>query len=259
MKPISELSPRSLKAVFTDLDGTLTEETVGISATCYNALWELREAGFKIVIVSGRPAGWADCLMRLWPLDAMIFENGAGLCVREAFHIKRIPLAPETHLAKNQERLSKIFQSIKEEIPHLKHATDQPFRQFDSTVDFNEEPPKLSESELSQVIDRLNSHQDITWKLSNIHINFWVGKYTKITACEYLLNQYSPSWNIEKSQVVFSGDSPNDEPLFKFFGNSVGVANIRDFLPKMKHPPRYVTSLPGGEGFCELASHLLTE
>jgi hydroxymethylpyrimidine pyrophosphatase-like HAD family hydrolase len=57
--------------------------------------------------------------------------------------------------------------------------------------------------------------------------------------------------------VLFAGDSPNDEPMFRFFPLSVGVANIRDAEHLIASKPGFVTSKRSGEGFVELAEKLL--
>ena len=56
---------------------------------------------------------------------------------------------------------------------------------------------------------------------------------------------------------VFVGDSPNDAPMFGFFPNAVGVANVKAFANELEASPRYVTEAPSGEGFRELVSFLL--
>jgi hydroxymethylpyrimidine pyrophosphatase-like HAD family hydrolase len=57
--------------------------------------------------------------------------------------------------------------------------------------------------------------------------------------------------------VVFAGDSPNDEPMFAYFPHAVGVANVRDFVDRMKHRPTWVTQREGGFGFAEMVAVLL--
>ena len=52
---------------------------------------------------------------------------------------------------------------------------------------------------------------------------------------------------------AYVGDSPNDAPMFGFFPNAVGVANVRDFADAMPHLPRWVTTARAGAGFLELA------
>ena len=56
---------------------------------------------------------------------------------------------------------------------------------------------------------------------------------------------------------MFSGDSPNDSPMFGFFPNGVGVANVRDFADAMPHLPRWITAARSGAGFVELARALI--
>ena len=61
----------------------------------------------------------------------------------------------------------------------------------------------------------------------------------------------------QNSQVIFVGDSPNDAPMFSFFNNSCGVANIRAFENDLDLLPTWVASGSGGAGFCEIANILL--
>jgi HAD superfamily hydrolase (TIGR01484 family) len=257
---ISQLPRREIRAVFTDLDDTLTEDSQ-IAPGTYEALWRLRHAGRPVVIVSGRPAGWADCLMRLWPLDALIFENGAGILRREGKKIKLETLADDQtrhNLAEQRAILEEHYRELKKEIPELKLATDQPFRRYDYALDYAEEPPWLDETEVELILRRLRSDPRITVKLSSIHVNYWYGNHTKVTACRHWLDRYGKGLGIGAKQVVFCGDSPNDEPLFEFFENSVGVANIAKFLDRLTYRPKYLTKKPSGSGFQEVVAHLLT-
>jgi hydroxymethylpyrimidine pyrophosphatase-like HAD family hydrolase len=56
---------------------------------------------------------------------------------------------------------------------------------------------------------------------------------------------------------AFVGDSPNDEPLFAFFKNSMAVANIKSFEDQLTHHPQYVADKEGGEGFVEIGQKIL--
>lgn len=248
---------KSVRALFTDLDDTLTNES-RLSHRTLAALEKLHQKGVWLVVVSGRPAGWADCLMRLLPLDAMVFENGAGVMVREGNKINTIRLASDKKLEEERRVLENAFQTLKKEIPHLKLATDQPFRLYDYAIDFIEEPPPLSAKEIERVLKYLETVPGITAKLSSIHVNYWYGTHTKVTACQYLLETEGKQRAIDKHNVLYSGDSPNDEPLFEFFPISVGVANIKLFWDKLKHHPKYITQAEGGLGFQEIVDSLLS-
>ena len=62
----------------------------------------------------------------------------------------------------------------------------------------------------------------------------------------------------ERERFVFVGDSPNDAPMFAYFPNAVGVANVRTFAGRMPALPAYVTDAEAGAGFAELADFLLS-
>lgn len=254
--PLSQIPSHQIKAVFSDLDDTLTFESLILPSTL-KALHELSENNYKLVVVSGRPAGWADALMRLVPLDAFIFENGAGLMWREGKKVKTQCLAKNHDLGTQKEILEQVYQELRSQHPQIKLATDQAYRLFDYAIDFNEEPPFLNSDEVEKMMGLLNAKTQITAKLSSIHINYWVGNHTKLTACEYWIQRWGGPLHISKESVIFSGDSPNDEPLFEFFPWSVGVANINRFLPLMNFKPRFLTTQSGGKGFEELCEVLL--
>ena len=76
VKPLAELDARGVTAVLADIDDTLTTDGK-LTAEAYAALERLREAGFRVVPVTGRPAGWCDHIARMWPVDAVVGENGA--------------------------------------------------------------------------------------------------------------------------------------------------------------------------------------
>ena len=64
-------------------------------------------------------------------------------------------------------------------------------------------------------------------------------------------------WDEACSCMLFAGDSPNDEPMFEALDLTVGVANIKNFTSRMKHPPKYITVKKGGHGFAEMAEIIL--
>ena len=62
----------------------------------------------------------------------------------------------------------------------------------------------------------------------------------------------------DETSFIFTGDSPNDGPMFDFFSYSVGVANVKNFSDKLETPPKYVTVNSGGEGFSEVANAIIS-
>src|SRR3712207_654153 len=49
----------------------------GLTPSAYRALGRLAAAGIAVVPVPGRRAGWCDMIARLWPVAAVVGENGA--------------------------------------------------------------------------------------------------------------------------------------------------------------------------------------
>ena len=66
---------RDLVGVFCDIDDTLTWEG-RLVPDAFLALQRLRDAGLRVVPVTGRPAGWVDHIARMWPVDGCVGENG---------------------------------------------------------------------------------------------------------------------------------------------------------------------------------------
>ena len=62
--------------VLTDVDDTLTWQGQLPPETLI-ALSKLRDSGKKVVAVTGACAGWCDHIAQLWPVDAVLGENGA--------------------------------------------------------------------------------------------------------------------------------------------------------------------------------------
>jgi hydroxymethylpyrimidine pyrophosphatase-like HAD family hydrolase len=171
--------------------------------------------------------------------------------------MKRHYEVDETTQLKNRGQLLKIQEEILRKIPGSALASDQFCRIADLAIDFCEDVPKLSENSINQIKEIFENH-GAQAKISSIHVNGWFGQYNKLTTLKKMLQA---EFNLNSSEILekclFSGDSPNDEPLFAFFPHSVGVANVRNFLSKMKDLPTYITTKPGGDGFTELSERLI--
>jgi hydroxymethylpyrimidine pyrophosphatase-like HAD family hydrolase len=97
-------------------------------------------------------------------------------------------------------------------------------------------------------------------KISSIHVNGWFGKYDKLAMTTRLFEEvFDADLEQDKNSVIFIGDSPNDVPMFRYFPNSVGVANILRFEKIIDHKPAWVTVNEGGYGFAEMVEILLSK
>ena len=255
MKPLSELRPQGVQALLFDIDDTLTTDGK-LTAGAYAALERLKRAGKILVPVTGRPAGWCDHIARMWPVDAVVGENGAFYFYYHGGKLKRRYQDDESTRSKNLQRLKNISEKILSSVPGSALAADQPYRETDLAIDFREDVKPLP-LEAAERIAALMRAAGLTAKVSSIHVNGWFGGTNKLEMTKKLFaERFKLDLGKHNASVAFVGDSPNDEPMFGFFEKSVGVANLRDFQKAILQKPKFITSKEKGEGFEELAIHL---
>lgn len=263
MRELSEFSHeqlRGVQAVFFDIDDTFSGGAGQhrILPEAYEALWRLTRAGIKTIPVTGRPAGWCDMITRMWPVTAVVGENGAFYSYLDTSKkpsklVKKYLESAPTR-ANNARKLKTLHRAVEKNFPGVRTPSDQHFREFDLAIDYCEDVPRWSEARVQRLLEFCRARGAIA-KLSSIHVNTWYGKYDKLTCVRRMMSSF---FQMDFSNVVYIGDSPNDEPFFERLPLTVGVANVREFLTRMKHAPAYVTQLNGGLGFAEFAERLLS-
>ena len=261
MRPLSEMpedTRRGIRGVLTDIDDTLS--THGrLSAEAYAAMERLSRAGRMVIPITGRPAGWCDHIARMWPVDAVVGENGALYMRydRNARRLIRRFVDDEPTRRANCLRLAAIGKQIVAMVPGCALASDQRYRETDLAIDCREDVPPLSRVAVDRIVALMQA-EGMTAKVSSIHVNGWFGDYDKLAMTRLLLSEvHEIDIDVERDRFVFAGDSPNDAPLFAFFPNAVGVANVREFADRIATLPAYVTHGEAGTGFAELADFLL--
>ena len=261
IRALSAFTPEKrsrIRYVLTDIDDTLT--THGrLPAAAYAALERLEAAGFKVIPITGRPAGWCDLIARFWPVDAIVGENGALYMRydRAAKKMHRRFFQSEAERATARARLSALADKILRDVPGCALASDQQYRECDLAVDFCEDVPPLPQSAIDRIV-ALFEAAGATAKVSSIHVNGWFGHWDKLSMTRVLFDEvYGLQLDAMRDQVVFAGDSPNDAPMFGYFPCSVGVANVRPFLDRIAARPAFITESEGGGGFVELAEALI--
>jgi HAD superfamily hydrolase (TIGR01484 family) len=261
MLPLAKLpleDRRRIGAVLTDIDDTLTEQG-RLPAKAYDALERLKLAGFIVAPVTGRPAGWCDLIARQWPVDGVIGENGAFYFRYDDANrrmIRRYAKSADERRS-DAKKLDRIRQAVLAEVPGTAVASDQPYREADLAIDFREDVPPLPRSEVLRIA-RIFERFGATAKISSIHVNGWFGGYDKLSTSRLLLGDcFGIDIDRDRGRIAFAGDSPNDSPMFAFFPNSVGVANVLDFGEDMPAKPAYVAGGRGADGFAELADLLI--
>lgn len=250
---------KGIRGICLDIDDTLS--TGGkLTSPAYESLWRLKAAGFAVVPITGRPAGWCDHFARFWPVDAVVGENGAFTFFMHKNCRKRINTLDETSEPNQvQDKLLELRDKIKLRFPQARWASDQAYREYDLAVDICEDVEPWSSEEVTALLT-FCEQQGAHAKLSSIHVNIWYGDYDKRRGFQNWLDHGSPGCKEPLPSIhqwIYAGDSPNDEPMFKAFPFSVGVANLKRYLPGLRHPPTWITPSESGNGFVQIADKLI--
>lgn len=261
MRPLNEMplaAAAQVHTVLSDIDDTLTTDGY-LTPAAYAALAALREQGLRVILVTGRPAGWCDHIARMWPVDGVIGENGAFYLWydRQARKLRTRHSFSACERASNAARLAEVRDKILSQVPGCAMATDQFCRLYDLAIDFSEDVAALPDSAVACIVS-LMQETGMKAMVSSIHVNGWFGPYDKLAMAKLMLQE---RYNLDADQAsrgcVYVGDSPNDAPMFGHFPLAVGVANLAKYGNALASRPAYVCSAECGAGFVELSGFLL--
>ena len=262
MKPISKITAAQLhrvKGVFTDVDDTLTSGG-RLTAAAYAALQTLIDKGFRVVPVTGGPAGWCDHMARAWGVDAVIGEGGAFYfhLDRESGKLEKRFWFDEDEKRSRRQMMKAAREALLSELPGVRLSSDHSYRELDLAIDlFNAKGTPLAQ-DLHDHIMALLKRRGMTTKKSSIHINAYFGDYDKLVMARLMVKElWGEDLDATRDQWMFIGDSTNDAAMFEFFPLAVGVANVQNIVGDLPVPPAYVTKGERGAGFAEMVDLLL--
>ncbi|MBB1462570.1 MULTISPECIES: HAD-IIB family hydrolase [Vibrio] len=241
--------------VLTDVDDTLTWQG-SLPPETLIALQKLRDNGIKVVAVTGACAGWCDHIAQLWPVDAVLGENGAFLLEKQDGALQLSSETPLEQVRKNQAKLKQEVEAILLSYPDLSLTLDQSYRLCEVAIDIGQNRKPVDPETVQAVLERihaLGAHATA----SSIHINAWYGEHSKKNAVHRFLTNKGLSLEQIHNQACYVGDSMNDQQMFESLPLTVGVANIKHYWDKLDHHPSKVMSQPGGYGFAEFVDALL--
>ncbi len=259
MLPLSCLEAeraRALKGLLFDLDDTVLTRGV-LTREAFDALWKLHDAGLRLVAVTGRPSGWGELIVRQWPVDGAVTENGAVHVLRDSGRVVvRERCTPEERGARAA-RLKELVARIAEIVPEAELTDDAAGRRSDVTWDVGEHA--CLSAERVALIEAAIVHAGARTTRSSVHVHATLDVDDKASgAISFLSAAFAEDAGSAVSRYAFVGDSGNDAACFGGFALTFGVANVRSSLRRIAVPPRYVASRSMGEGFAEVAMALLS-
>ena len=251
MLPLSTVKCfKNICLVATDMDGTLTRKGK-FTPALFQALESLAQEGIKVLILTGRSAGWVNGLASYLPIAGAVAENGGLFYPADSESV--VNLTPINDYEEHRQALAAVFAKLQTKFPRLRESSDNRFRITDWTFD-------VADLTIQELVTLDNICLEMGWGFtySNVQCHIKPIGQEKAAALLQVLKQYFPEH--QREQVVTVGDSPNDESLFDdaYFPISVAVANVLEYVERLKHQPAYVTSFSEGEGFCELVDYLIS-
>ncbi|SDE17106.1 hypothetical protein SAMN05444679_11871 [Variovorax sp. CF079] len=247
---------QQIAGVLTDIDDTLTTEGA-ITSDALQALHDLKAAGLPVIAITGRSVGWSEPFAPVWPVDAIVAENGAvALAASPSGALDKRYRQDTATRSANFARMQQALARVEREVSGARRATDSPGRETDIAIDHSEFA-HLGEAQIAQAVQIMRA-EGMNATVSSIHINGWFGDHNKwVGACWIVRELFGRDLGAELDRWVYVGDSTNDVLMFERFPHSVGVANIRRFEPQLTTLPRYISAGARGAGFAQVAAALL--
>jgi HAD superfamily hydrolase (TIGR01484 family) len=258
MRPLAELGAESCRAligVAFDIDDTVTRDG-RLELPAFHAMHELAGSGLRLVAVTGRPLGWADVVANHWPVDAAVGENGAGWVWREGELPREGYFEPEQKRRAYPDLFERVRRRVAQELPHVKPAIDQRARRCDLAFDVGE-TVRLPAADIEALVAVIEA-EGARSAVSSVHAHAIPGDWDKARGIERAVRDaLGLETDQDRERWLFIGDSGNDAAAFEYFPLSVGVSNVRDVVPRLLKPPRFITDADRGRGFAEMAGHVL--
>jgi hypothetical protein len=252
--PLSSFSAkdaRALEGLLFDLDDTVLTHGV-LTKRAYEALWALKDGGLRLVAVTGRPCGWGEVLVRQWPIDGAVTENGVVHVLREGKGVVVRESCSEPERQARRARLAEIVRRVAEVVPEAKLADDAGARRSDVAWDIAEKT-RLPGPRVDLIATEIARAGARTTR-SSVHIHATFDADDKASgSVQFLADVFGEDPGRALDRYAFVGDSGNDAPCFSAFKTTFGVANVKSALDRLVVTPRFVTPSAMGEGFAELA------
>lgn len=257
MKPMSVLRAdvaKRLHGVLFDIDDTVLDHG-RLSQTSLHALYRLKEAGLLAIGVTGRPVSWGQVLVRQWPVDGMVTENGALWVVTDGKRVSTLDRLNIREREQRRHRLLELVEAVRVHFPEIEPADDAANRLSDFTFDIGETISVPTER--VQEVASFARARGARATRSSIHLHVTYDAEDKASgALRFLSQVYGRDPTASRFEFAFIGDSENDAPCFAAFDTTVAVANFRG---RPSVPPQFITCGHMGTGFAEFVSCLVRQ
>jgi HAD superfamily hydrolase (TIGR01484 family) len=259
MRALSMMPPddaRGIVGLLFDLDDTVLSHGV-LTREAYDAIWSLHEAGLRLVAVTGRPSGWGEVIVRQWPINGAVTENGSVHIVRDGKAVSVILDGDPAEVADRRSRLDALVADVAKKMPHVKLADDVHARRSDVAWDIAERE-RLDAAGVAQLGEMVIAAGARTTR-SSVHLHATFERDDKASgAIRFVHREFGDDSSAALHRWAFVGDSGNDAACFAAFKTTFGVENVRAYARVLSVPPRWVAPGKRGAGFAQIAKAILS-
>ena len=233
---------RGIRFVLTDIDDTLSTRGK-ITGQTYRALERLTAAGKIVVIPSpgALPAG-AIHIARMWPVDAVVGENGAFYMRvrqrRRAKLVRRFRAERRRSAAARRATLAAIGAEIVREVQGARaRVRSASTRESDLAIDYCEDVCRRCGAPTSTAIVALMRSHGLTAKISSDPRQRLVRRVADKLAMTARCSArcMASISTAERERFVFARRFTERRADVRVFPYAVGVANVRAFLDRIEH------------------------
>jgi len=235
---------RRIRLVVTDVDGTIVSSGDCLSSAVLSAIRRFEEDGIMVGLASGRTLPRLEALTRdLRTSGPVIAENGGVAQLKANGEL--------VNLGYSREPAMKAFEKLRRLFPQaIQEREDNRYRLVDVSI-----------RAIGVGAEELRGHLDNTQILdSGYMLHLLQEGVSKGRTLMRLLPEIGDG-NLSPEEVLVFGDSPTDLSLFQLFPHSVLILNPGipvEQIRALQMVAGYVSELTSGEGFAEVACHILT-
>ncbi|MHA1589549.1 MAG: phosphoglycolate phosphatase [Candidatus Njordarchaeales archaeon] len=240
MRILERLGIKIVKAIVTDVDGTLTDARQSLHLGAIAALRKVHEKGIHVILCSSRLFDVVSSLAKYLGFKSpVIAESGSVI----GYYLKPVFIREfETEI---KERIITVMTSI-----GFKSVPDNKCRRGDLAFKRTRKTMEMSEEEILEVLKKQGiSNVTVLDSGFAVHINpIGVDKGSALLRVLELIN-------VSLDETIVIGDGNNDIPMFRVAKYSIAPANASEKLKKMA---KVVSDLSDGDLIIALAEEILS-
>lgn len=227
---------RPIRAVVSDIDGTLTTPDRRLSVAGATAVMRLEAVGIPVLLASGNvmPATRAFALM-LGASGPLVAENGGMVAYRGVGWRETIDIIADRAMA------DEAYAVLREQMPEVRPLLTQRWRETEIALEMGPDVDAIRE---------VVKDFPVRVECSGYSIHIIDERVTKGTGVLHALDLI----DIPPEEVLAFGDSENDISMFEVVGLGVAVSPKEERLTSIAD---FVTKWTDGDGVFEAVSKIL--